>query len=190
LAQKTAMAAMSLSFLLANCAGSHGSAPASSGQISSRAIEAVALFGEYCLEVPPSVTAIDRRALASGFKVFQDRAIGPDARQKEWLVPTPEGAALLLSVEGGPSRDGTADVTVCGVSALGAPGLDLKHALSGDRRLGEPTKVLDPAPGGGTLVFWSTRFSGPRRSDAQVMLTYDVPGLGVNPINLTFRQQH
>ena len=165
-------------------------AKAQTGQISVRAVEATALFGKYCLQAPPSLASIDHRASNAGFQVFQNRSIGPGARQKEWLVPaSSKNAPLLLSVESGPSRDGTADVTICGVSALGAPGRALQQALSDDPRLGQPAKVISPAPSGGTLVFWPVRYAGASQvGNAQVMLAYDVPGSKVNPINLTFKR--
>ncbi len=165
-------------------------ASAQTGKISVPAAEATELFGKYCLDAPPSFSSIDRRASDSNFKVFQDRRIGPGGHQKEWLVPASSKAApLLLTVENGPSPDGSADVTMCGISALGAPGPDLQRALSDDPRLGQPIKVVSPAPHGGTLVFWRVRFASPSPSgEAQVMLAYDVPGLAINPINLLFKR--
>jgi hypothetical protein len=151
----------------------------------------VALFGQFCLDAPPVADAIDRSATKSALKVFLDRPIAPGARQKEWLVPTSsKGDPLLLSIESGPSVDGTKVVTVCGVFAPGAAGDDLRHGLENDPRLGEPDKVVNPAPNGGKLVFWSARIGGARQADdAQVMLAYNVPNLAAPFVNLTFKRQ-
>jgi hypothetical protein len=176
--------------LLTNCSHETESATKRGGSISAISIEAAALFGQFCLDAPPDLSAIDRRATNSSFKVFLDRPIAPGASQKEWLVPIPSnGAPLLLSVESGPSADGMKEVTVCGVFAVGARGPDLQHTLSNDPRLGRPDRV-SPAPQGGTSVSWSARFGGARQSeDAQVMLAYDVPGMGGPFVNLTFKRQ-
>ena len=169
--------------LLAGCAAQTNTVRSSTG-LPVRAIEAASLFGEFCLEAPPSFQALNHRA--AGLQVFEDRPISPGARQKGWLIPSPNGP-LLLTVEGAP--DNSLSVVVCGVSATGASGRDLQRWLSLDARLGAPVKIVSPAPGGGTLVFWSAKFSnGFPAADAQVMLAFDVAGLGVNPINLTFRR--
>ena len=169
--------------ILAGCTAQTGTTRSGTG-LPVRAIEATSMFAEFCLEAPPSFQALDRRA--AGFQVFEDRLIGPGARQKGWLIPAQNGP-LLLTVEGAP--DDSLDLVVCGVSATGASGQDLQHWLSLDPRLGAPVKRVSPAPSGGTLVFWSPKFrNGFPANDAQVMLAFDVPGLGVNPINLSIRR--
>lgn len=153
--------------------------------------DAVTLFQNYCLTAPPGFSEINRRASTAGYKIFQDRTIPHVMHQKDWLVPgRPGGVPLLLSVESGNSRDGTESITVCGVSALGVSGPGLKQALSSDVQLGQPTKVVDPAPHGGTEVFWSVHFPGSAKTgDASVMLAYGVPGMRVTPINLIYKQK-
>ncbi len=101
----------------------------------------------------------------------------------------PIGAPLLLSVEDGPSADGTQVVTVCGVFTPGVTGADFQHALTNGFRLKRPERIV-PGPSGGTLVSWSIRFAGPRQSDnARVMLAYGVPGLGGPFVNVTYKHK-
>lgn len=176
--------------ILASAFISPSAARAQTGQVPTLADEAVALFGKYCLQAPPNFDSINQRATNSGYEIFQNRLITSKIRQKEWLVPvSPKDPPLLLITIGSPSRNSSVAATGCGVSALGAPGPALRQVLSDDPRLGHPTKVVSPAPDGGTEVFWSVRYSGAHEAgEAQVMLTYGVPGLGVNPINLIFKR--
>lgn len=160
---------------------------ASAGQ--SPAAEASAFFATSCLKTPPSFASISQLAAHGGYRLFQDRKIGPAARQKEWLVPVaPKTPPLLLSVIHGPSADGSATITVCGVSVLGASGSGLQRALSANPQLGHPVKV-GTTQGGGTQIVWSARFG--RAVDvrnARVVLAYGVPGMQADPINLILKR--
>ena len=180
---------ISLLALLTGCSGGPSSKEGLAAPISARATEAASLFGRFCLEEPPTFISVDRRATDSGFPIFLERPIAPGSSQKEWLVSiSDKEAPLLLSVEAGISADRKSDVTVCGVSATEAPGIDLQQALSTDSRLGQPVRQVGQMPNGGKAVYWTPQFGGaPQAGQAQVMLAYDVPGLGVNPINVTFK---
>jgi hypothetical protein len=175
--------AMLLPLLLAGC-GTYGRDGRLTTASSLRASEAVSIFATYCLKTPPSLRDIDRRAV--GLPVFVNRPIGAGAQQKGWLVPMADGP-ILLTVEG--SADDSLNTVVCGVAAAGASALDLQRQLSLNARLILPVQRAGPAPGGGSLVVWTALFGDDvPLGDAQVMLTVDAPGLGVNPINLTLRR--
>ncbi|SIR27267.1 hypothetical protein SAMN05421828_12244 [Acidiphilium rubrum] len=158
---------------------------ASAAPSSGRSRFAGALFGKSCLQAPPTFASVDQAASSAGYQVFQNRMIGAGAHQKEWLVPImPKAAPLLLSVISGPSRNGASNITVCGVSVLGASGPGLQQALSANPRLGRPRKII-AGPHGGTQVYWAVPFGGATKSpDAQVILAYGLPGTQLDQIDL------
>ena len=139
---------------------------------------------------PPSFDAIDQSATRSGFHVFMDRPILNGARQKNWVVSlVNQRTPLLLSVVDGPSFDGKEQVTVCGIDALGTPGLDLQYALSPRAAPGEPVNKVDHLPGGGIAVYWTTPFGdAPRAGRAQVILSYDLPNLAGSHIHVIYNR--
>jgi hypothetical protein len=189
-AMRSVRVAVVVTCLLTNCSHEAPGTIGRTGAASALSVEAAALFRQFCLDAPPVLNTIDRRATDSRFQVFMDRPIAPGARQKNWLVPRASGGPpMMLSVESGPSFDGTENVTVCGVLAMGASGVGLQHALAADPRLG-PSDRVSPRPEGGTVVVWSARVGGARAADGtKVMLAYDVPGLPAPFVNLTFKRQ-
>lgn len=154
--------------------------------VSAGARTAVAFLARFCLDAPPSFEAIDRQATGAGYRVFQDRVIGP-VHQKEWLVPGATTASpLLLSAGTGLARDQASTLTMCSVAAIGGSGPDLLRVLSADPRLGRPARPASVAPNGGKTVFWTVRFDGTSPAvTGQLMLAYDIPGLPGSPMNLT-----
>ncbi len=154
--------------------------------VSAGARTAGAMLARFCLDAPPSFEGIDRQAAGAGYRVFQDRVIGP-VHQKEWLVPGLTTASpLLLTAATGLTRDQASTLTMCGVAAIGVSGPDLVRVLSADTRLGRPARSASVAPNGGKTVFWAVRFEGASPAvTGQLMLSYDIPGLPGSPMSLT-----
>lgn len=154
-----------------------------------RATRAAQVFDSFCLSASPNFPDIDRRATDAGYEVIEDRTLpmpnGQTMRQKNWLVPSADGAPTMLTTNDG--NNGTLHVIVCGIYAPDIDGASIEHALSLLPRLGAPTRHVETTEGSST-AWWSARVGEmPPSENSQVMLAHDVSGLPGSSVDLTYK---
>lgn len=149
----------------------------------------LAVFDSYCLTASPDFGAIDRRATAAEYQMFQERNTpfgpGQSLRQKNWLIPLPSGAISLSAEEG---FNGALHVVVCGISIRNVDGAEVEAVLSADPRLGVPVKRTPDTSGKGSSIAWLARLGAAvPAEDSQVLMVRDAPGLPSVIVNFIFR---
>lgn len=154
-----------------------------------RSTQIVEIFNSFCLSTPPNFSNIDRRATEAHYQVVVDRAIpmpnGCIMRQKNWLVPSSDGASTQLTIIDG--INGELHVIVCGIYTPDISGASIEHALSLLPRLGSPTKHSQ-ITGGSSTTWWFARVGEmPPSKNSQVMLAQDTPGMPGTSVNLIFK---
>ena len=156
-----------------------------------RATRAAEIFNSFCLSTSPNFSDINRRATEASYQVVVDRTIpmpnGRTMKQKNWLVPSSEGAPTMLTSNDG--LNGTLHVFVCGIYTPDIAGASMEHALSLLPRLESPTKHSQ-VTGGSSIAWWFARVGEmPPSEDSQVMLAHDTPGMSGSTVNLIFKTQ-
>ena len=156
-----------------------------------RATRAAEIFNSFCLSTSSDFSGIDRRATAARYKVVVDRTLpmpnGQTMRQKNWLVPSIDGAPTMLTSEGG--VNGMVHVFVCGIYAPDIAGASMEQSLSLLPRLGSPTKQSE-VTGGSSIAWWSAIVGKvPPSGNSQVMLAHGRPGMPGSTVNLIFKTQ-
>jgi len=155
--------------------------------IGDRSNAAASIFNDYCLEKPIDLAAIDKRASAEKYEVVVDREIplpgGGIMRQKNWLIPSPDGSpTMLISMY---TPNGSLVVRGCGIYNPDLDASAMESALSRLPRLGSPIKHSQ-TEGTSTIVCWSARVGdAPASEDSQVMMAggvREMPGVQVNLI--------
>jgi hypothetical protein len=137
------------------------------------------LFDDYCLNKKGEWSDLDRRATTANYAVVMDETapLKNDlaSRQKNWLVPSPDGLTTVLT-----SMDisnAALRVFSCGIYAPDLKGDSLEIALSSLSRLGNPTKHTH-TKGEAMMTVWSARVGdSPPSDDSQVMLSREIPGM-------------
>jgi len=153
--------------------------------VSERSAKLAERFHFFCLQGPPSFSAIGTQSSSMGLQVIEDREIpmpnGEKFYQKNWLVQDPTGEFALLSED----VKGLKHVIGCGVAAHDVDGDDLTQALSMDPMLGGPVKRVLDNPKVGKVIWWDVHFQS---EPAKVMLSYDVAGLNGVALNLIYEK--
>ena len=121
--------------------------------IGDRSNAAASIFNDYCLKQPIDLAAIDKRASAEKFEVVVNREIplpgGGVIRQKNWLIPSPDGSPTMLTSMYTPN--GSLVVLGCGIYGPDLDASAMESALSRLPRLGSPIKH-GQAEGTSTIV--------------------------------------
>lgn len=82
-----------------------------------RATRAAEIFDSLCLSTSPTFSDIDRRATQARYQVVVDQTLpmpnDQTVRQKNWLVPSSDGAPTMITTNDG--VNGRLHVVVCGI---------------------------------------------------------------------------